>query len=207
MAIPKDIYLVRHGETAFNTDPVPRIRGRVDVPLNEAGIRHAEQAGEALRSVHMDAIYYSEVPRAAQTAAAIRARQHAGVRFVQEPLVIDICWGDWEGKTYREAFPDPRDEELFNTDPNRLIIPNGESFYVVLDRIHTLFKRLEGENAQSICLVSHGAVLNLIMCYVCESPLRMFWNFYGSACGITKLRMNERGEIAVKYHNRIDHLA
>lgn len=39
--MPKTIYLIRHGETDFNTDPVPRVRGRIPVPLNETGLRHA----------------------------------------------------------------------------------------------------------------------------------------------------------------------
>ena len=42
--MPKTIYLIRHGETDFNTDPVPRVRGRIPVPLNETGLRHATQA-------------------------------------------------------------------------------------------------------------------------------------------------------------------
>jgi bisphosphoglycerate-dependent phosphoglycerate mutase len=48
--MPKTIYFIRHGETDFNTDPVPRIRGRVPVPLNETGLRHAAQAGEFLKN-------------------------------------------------------------------------------------------------------------------------------------------------------------
>jgi len=36
----KIIYLIRHGETNFNTDPVPRVRGRINVPLNDEGIAH-----------------------------------------------------------------------------------------------------------------------------------------------------------------------
>ena len=37
----KTIYLVRHGETDFNMDTAPRIRGRVDILLNTAGELHA----------------------------------------------------------------------------------------------------------------------------------------------------------------------
>ena len=37
----KTIFLVRHGETDFNTDPVPRVRGRIEISLNAEGLRHA----------------------------------------------------------------------------------------------------------------------------------------------------------------------
>ena len=44
----KTIYLIRHGETDFNTDPVPRVRGRINVPLNDIGVAHCKAAGDFL---------------------------------------------------------------------------------------------------------------------------------------------------------------
>ena len=41
------IYIIRHGETARNREKV--LQGRSDVPLNENGIRQAEQAGRWFR--------------------------------------------------------------------------------------------------------------------------------------------------------------
>ena len=43
----KVIYLIRHGETNFNTDPVPRVRG-INVPLNDMGIAHCKAVGDLL---------------------------------------------------------------------------------------------------------------------------------------------------------------
>ena len=58
----KYFYIVRHGETDFNTDPVPRIRGRVTVPLNEQGVQHAKEAGEFLsHEKNIGKIYYSSI--------------------------------------------------------------------------------------------------------------------------------------------------
>ena len=105
--MPKTIYLVRHGETDFNTDPVPRVRGRIPVPLNETGLRHANQAGEFLKDEKITTIYYSAVNRAKQTAEAVH-KYHPEAKFVEEPLVLDISWGDWEGKTYEEKNPSHR---------------------------------------------------------------------------------------------------
>ena len=53
----KFIYLIRHGETNFNTDPVPRVRGRIDVPLNDKGLLHAHQAGEFLKDENIGKKY------------------------------------------------------------------------------------------------------------------------------------------------------
>ena len=57
----KIIYLVRHGETDFNTDPVPRVRGRINVPLNAKGIAHCKAAGDFLANENIGKIYYSSI--------------------------------------------------------------------------------------------------------------------------------------------------
>ena len=54
----KTIYLIRHGETDFNTDPVPRVRGRINVPLNDIGIAHCKAAGDFLSNVEIGKVYY-----------------------------------------------------------------------------------------------------------------------------------------------------
>ena len=71
----KIIYLIRHGETNFNTDPVPRVRGRINVPLNDMGIAHCKAAGDFLANEKIGKIYYSAVPRAKQSAECV-ASQH-----------------------------------------------------------------------------------------------------------------------------------
>ena len=63
----KTIYLIRHGETDFNTDPVPRVRGRINVPLNDIGVAHCRTAGDFLSNENIGKIYYSEIPRARQS--------------------------------------------------------------------------------------------------------------------------------------------
>ncbi|TNJ26523.1 Histidine phosphatase superfamily protein [Giardia muris] len=201
----KHIYLVRHGETDFNTDPVPRIRGRVMNPLNELGRKHAREVGEALKDVRLDLIYYSAITRAKQTAEAIHAHQPQA-KYIEEPLVIDISWGDWEGKTYAEAFGTKEREELFKRDPAQLEIPNGESFYQVLARLEKLLHQIRESAEETVCIVSHGAVLNLLMCMITEAPLRSFWVFYGGACSISQIDLNDNGTFSIKSYNRMEHL-
>jgi len=44
----KTIYLVRNGETNFNTDSIHRVGGRTNVPLNDLGIAHCKAVGDFL---------------------------------------------------------------------------------------------------------------------------------------------------------------
>ncbi len=100
----KTFFLIRHGETNFNTDPVPRVRGRIEVPLNDEGKAHAKAAGDFLSDIPIGKIYYSSIPRARQTAENVASQHKDKVTLIEEPDVIDISWGDWEGKTFMECF-------------------------------------------------------------------------------------------------------
>lgn len=203
--MPKTLLLVRHGETDFNTDPTPRVRGRVPVPLNAAGRRHAAQAAEFLRAEPIDVVYYSAVPRARETAEFIH-RLHPGARFVEEPLVIDISWGDWEGKTYQEAFGDP-EGRLFFDHPERMHVPNGEQLLECQSRMRDFVFEVLARPEQTVCVVSHGATLNLLACLAFESPLRNFWTFYMAGCGVSKLEVHAIDRYVVKYWNHSQHLS
>ena len=46
------LYLIRHGKTALNHANV--LQGRSDYPLNEEGIRQAEDTARMLKDVHFD---------------------------------------------------------------------------------------------------------------------------------------------------------
>ncbi|KAH0571083.1 6-phosphofructo-2-kinase / Fructose-2,6-bisphosphate 2-phosphatase [Spironucleus salmonicida] len=201
----KTIYLVRHGETDFNTDPVPRVRGRVDVPLNAQGEAHARQAAECLRDVALGRIYCSAVNRALQTAELVHEAQKGPCELVVDELVIDISWGDWEGKTYLEAFGDEQASTFFNA-PEKLVIPNGESFYQVMDRLRRFLVRFYQSDEQVCCIVSHGAVFNLLGCLITEAPVRKFWSFYMGGCGVSKIIMTGIDNFTIGFWNSMTHI-
>ena len=65
-----EIILVRHGETMWNVAEI--FRGRIDIELNETGIKQAELLAEYLSNVKIDAIYSSPLKRALKTALQIQ---------------------------------------------------------------------------------------------------------------------------------------
>ena len=67
----KKIYLMRHGETLFNTMDVNQ--GQCDSPLTENGIRQAKAAKAWFdaHNVHFDAVYSSTSERACDTAEIV----------------------------------------------------------------------------------------------------------------------------------------
>ena len=67
----KKIYLMRHGETLFNTMDVNQ--GQCDSPLTENGIRQAKAAKAWFdaHNVHFDEVYSSTSERACDTAEIV----------------------------------------------------------------------------------------------------------------------------------------
>src|SRR6266853_6442745 len=66
---PKDVHIVRHGETQANDDNT--VRGQDPVPLNENGRQEAEKAADELKDKGVDTIVASDLKRSRETAEII----------------------------------------------------------------------------------------------------------------------------------------
>src|SRR2546428_7511768 len=118
------LYLVRHGETAFNR--TNRLRGRSDVPLSAIGVRQVKAAASLLlkRKIKAKKIVSSSLVRAKQTAAILG-------QALRLPVEVDPSLDTWDiGRlTGRSSSSDTTINELqkFVRSPS-LKVPGGESF-------------------------------------------------------------------------------
>src|SRR5210317_401562 len=92
------IILIRHGLTDWNKEG--RWQGNEDIPLNDTGIAQAEALGKRLANWPIEALYSSDLKRAAQTAAILGAA-------VDLQPIHDRCWrerdvGAFQGLTWEE---------------------------------------------------------------------------------------------------------
>ena len=197
------IIFVRHGETAFNVGE-KRVRGRYEIPLSEEGKKHAEEAGKTLSSFPVDIIYYSRISRAKETAESIKKYQKEA-KLIEEPFLIDLSFGDWEGKKYSEVFT-PEEEEQWFINPFKFIPENGETFYQALDRLHRLFVRLEKQGEKNVVLVSHGAIFNLLFTYLYQTHPSQFWKFYVAPCSISEIEFHSLDKFDLVKINDTTHL-
>ena len=98
---PTRIILVRHGRSTYNDQG--RYQGSSnDAVLTEKGIATAQQVGQYLRHVPIQAIYSSPLRRVTQTTDAILRELSSGPK----PIAIDnnlreIDLSDWEGLSYQ----------------------------------------------------------------------------------------------------------
>src|SRR4030042_1498004 len=94
-----EIILARHGETEWNVEEI--FRGRIDIELNETGIRQAELLAEYLSGVKIEAIYSSPLKRALKTAEMIASYHQLGVEIASG--LIDLDYGKWQGLPHQEV--------------------------------------------------------------------------------------------------------
>jgi probable phosphoglycerate mutase len=147
------ILLVRHGETDGNA---ARVLQRPDVPLNERGMRQAEQLAERLFAGGFVHILCSDLLRARMTAAPIAAR--SGIAIEESPLLQERNFGDLRGVPYAALNENP-----FGPD---FAPPNGEDWPTFHARAADAFafivdrrRRLNG----AMVVITHALVCRAIV--------------------------------------------
>ena len=127
----RHLYLIRHGETEWNTQR--RFRGRADIGLSDRGRRQAQIAADHLTDRGIDLILCSPLARSRQTASLLAER--LDLDPVECPELIDPDTGNWTGMEVsgvKLRYPDLF--QRMNETPSRFRFPGGESVKEVLGR-------------------------------------------------------------------------
>jgi len=135
-----------HGTTPYNEQGIAS--GQSDVGLSEQGIRDAEKLHGLTESLVFDAVYTSDLPRAAET-----TRIAFGNRYpvIQEVRLREISDGIYTGKSIKDV-PKPHMRFLDER------YPDGESFRDVEMRIKNLLDELKlVRDGQHVAFMSHFA--------------------------------------------------
>ena len=198
-----NIYLVRHGQTAWNKEEI--FRGRTDIPLNETGLKEADLAGEYFKGVKIDAIYSSPLSRAWQTAEKI-ARIHS---LEVNPLkgLIDMSFGSWEGRTLEEVKRKEVDlYPVWRDHPHLVKFPGGESLDEVRDRSMAALEELVRLCPEkTLILVSHRVVNKVLICAILGLDNAHFWQIGQDTTAINLIRHNN-GDYILTLMNEACHL-
>ncbi|WP_420402867.1 histidine phosphatase family protein [Nisaea sp.] len=171
------IGFLRHGPTEWNEDR--RLQGHADIPLSAGG--RAKAAGYRLPDAFLGVpAFVSPLGRARETA------ELAGVAdAAEEPLLIEMDWGAWEGQRLpdlRERFG--KEMELNEARGLDFRPPGGESPREVQARMAALFDRLNRlrPRPQSCLLVTHKGVIRAALALAFgwdmtgKPPVRLDWS-------------------------------
>ena len=197
------VYLVRHGQTAWNLEEV--FRGRADIPLDEAGRKEVHLAGEALKDETLHAIYSSPLSRSIETAENIAKFQNIPVTPFDS--IIDISYGEWEGKSLKEVqkkFPDLY--ALWLEKPHKVTFPAGESLDEVRSRAMEAVENLVAKHKnENIALVAHRVPNKVICCALLGIDNSNFWRIQQDTAS-TNLFTYKDGQWIVSYLNDTSYL-
>jgi broad specificity phosphatase PhoE len=197
-----EIILARHGETEWNAGEI--FRGRIDIELNETGIRQAELLAEYLSHLKLEAIYSSPLKRALKTAETIAGYHKLRVDIA--PGLIDFNYGDWQGLPHHEV--KDKYAELYAgwiNSPDQVKMPAGERLDDVrgraLEVVNNTVARYEG----LVVLVSHRVVNKVLICALLGLDDSHFWNVKQDTCGITTFT-HKNGQFILTEHNNTSYL-
>ena len=152
------IYIIRHGQTDWNVEG--RYAGRIDVPLNEAGINSAKKLKEKFKNKGIDVVISSPLIRAQQTAKCITDKE-----LILDDRIIERSNGDLEGKLKTEI----EDEIDFN-DPNEVRY-NIESILDFRNRIEDFFNEIDNKyKNKNVLIVTHAGVSIYAKCHYEGEP-------------------------------------
>jgi broad specificity phosphatase PhoE len=174
MEMKTKVYLIRHGETDNNV--AHRFMGRTDMPLNDRGLDQAKCLGRALLKVEFDRIYASPYLRAFMTAEQVRGNRD--IEIVKDLGLCEIDLGQWEGFIREEIEVKwPGMIELWQRQPDKLEIPDGETFKQVQDRAFSSFKQIVAqERGKTIAIATHMLTIQLLLARLLSIPIAEVWN-------------------------------
>ena len=155
------LYLVRHGESESNR--LGYFAGQLDAPLTELGHEQARRVAEFFRDIAVDAVYSSDLSRAAETARPT-AEQH-GLSVIPAPGMREVHAGDWEGMPFTELpVISPEQYRVWNTDIGNVHFPNGESVEAAALRAQEALRQIaETHPGETVVVASHGGIIRALL--------------------------------------------
>jgi len=192
------IILVRHGKTAWNVEEV--FRGRIDIELNETGLKQAELLAEYLSHLKLEAIYSSPLQRALTTAEMIADYHKLGVEIA--PGLIDFNYGEWQGLPHQEV--KDKYKQLYAkwiNNPDQVKIPAGESLNDVRERALDVVNSVVAKHEGTVALVSHRVVNKVLICALLGLDNSYFWNIKQETGGITTFTYEKERFILTEHNN------
>lgn len=198
------LYLVRHGESAWNVKHL--YTGQQDVALSELGELQAERLAETWGALEFDAIYASPLKRAHDTAKPTVLAKEMALQL--DARLAEIHHGAWEGSPAAVIREQYADEYLaWRTEPHRVKMPDGESLEDVARRVNDFLQDLYAEHDDgSILVVVHDAILRVIILQTLGMGLEYFWRWRFDNASVSMVERIADGYFRLAALNDVHHL-
>lgn len=167
------LIVARHGETLWNVQN--KVLGRTDIPLNDVGIKQAEELAEDLNQFGIQVVYASPLERAAKTGKIVAERN--GANFVVLEELIEQNFGVFEGID--------RTDEKYQQAKRKYAMryPEGESYFDVVARVYPLLFEIRKKNIDGTVIITHGGICRIINSFFEAQSNEEFASFTMPNCG------------------------
>lgn len=162
--MPKQIILVRHGQTHYNA--ARRFTGAIDDVLTETGHWQSQQVAQFLQEFPIEQVITSSLVRTQQTAHPLVASASINTTVMAELNERDL--GAFNGQNIDEVFAKhPHfSQEVFNSPTNQLGVENLIDFR---QRLKKAVKRINQLSSDTIAIFSHGGSIRHLIPLVTET--------------------------------------
>lgn len=153
----KKLYLVRHGETLFNTKFI--VQGQCDSPLTDKGHKQARNAKQVFKenNITFDHAYCSYMHRTEETIQEITS-----MPYQRSTGLNERSYGTMEGESRSIA-----DHLTYEERSKFYELCGGEKAEDMVNRITTfLTETMNKDDHQSVLCISHGAAMSYFLYHV-----------------------------------------
>jgi probable phosphoglycerate mutase len=165
------------------------------IPLTEEGRVQAEATAEAMQRVPIKAIYSSPLDRTKETAQAI-ARKH-GLTVKLARGIGEVDYGRWTDRSMKVLMRTklwPKVQQW----PSGARFPDGESLREVQTRaLSAVEKIIEEHPKDSVCCVSHGDVIKLVMAHYLGVHIDLFQRIVVAPGSISSVAVGDWGPMVL----------
>jgi len=198
------VLFVRHGETVSNVEH--RYMGQDDSPLTPTGIAQAEAVAKRLAGCQVDAIYSSDLGRAARTSQIIS-------RACRIPVVLDerlrerhagLLQGELEAdarKKHAKVFA-----EIERMGADYVYPGGGESGVQIEERMVSFLDEVrENHSGETIVAVTHGGTLRVLLWHILKFPYHSIFRIRSDNTSISAFSSSQEQWI-LEFWNDTAHL-
>jgi phosphoserine phosphatase len=199
----KNIYIIRHGETAFNKLGIVQGSG-VDTDLNDTGRAQAAAFYQQYENVDFQLVITSLLKRTAQTVQPFLER---GVPQLATALINEINWGAHEGK---KSSPESRENyratvTRWKSGDYTAHTTDGESAEHLAQRLTEFLALVKSRPEQIILVATHGRTLRALICLLKNEPLLNMDKYDHFNTGLVLAHLDD-DVFSVSIENDISHL-
>ena len=200
------LYLVRHCESEGNS--CRRSQAQFDGIVTRKGLRQADALAQRFADIPVTAVYSSDAYRSRMTAQPLADAKGLPVQL--RTLLREYTIGIWEGMSIaRSARQNPELYARWTATPYDHNIPGADQFSTVAERGCEAIQRLAKENpGGTVVAISHSCTINCTLTRLLGQPISYYGKVKsGDNTAVTKLEVDEEGNVEVIYINDDSHLS